>query len=142
MRPSKILKKIRAGKVARICALGHYIPFFPKHAAAFGFDGVWVDGEHRAFNPREAQALMAFHHLADIDCIWRASTLEKTGLYRLLEDGATALMIPHVSTPAGEALRPSAKGAGIEESPALQLNLLQGLDQAVGLEAKSAPIAA
>jgi hypothetical protein len=51
-------------------------------------------------------------------------------------------LIPSVSTPAGEALRPSAKAAVIEESPALQLNLLQGLDQAVGPEAKSAPIAA
>jgi 4-hydroxy-2-oxoheptanedioate aldolase len=98
MRQSKILKKIRAGKVARICALGHYLPFYPKHAAAFGFDGVWVDGEHRTFDAREVQALIAFHHLADIDCIWRSGTLEKTGLYRLLEDGATALMIPHVST--------------------------------------------
>ena len=79
--------------------MGHLLPYFPKLAAHFGFDGIWVDGEHRAFDPREAQALIAFHQLADIDCIWRAATLEKTGLYRLLEDGATGLMIPHVSTP-------------------------------------------
>jgi 4-hydroxy-2-oxoheptanedioate aldolase len=99
MRPSKVLAKIRSGQVARICVLGHLLPYFPKLAAHWGFDGVWVDGEHRAFDPREAQSLLAFHHLADIDCIWRAVTLEKTGLYRLLEDGATGLMIPHVSTP-------------------------------------------
>jgi 4-hydroxy-2-oxoheptanedioate aldolase len=99
MRRSKILSKIRAGQVARICALGHFLPFFPEHAARCGYDGVWVDGEHRAFDPREVQALAAFHRLADIDCIWRPPTLEKSGLYRLLEDGVTALMIPHVSTP-------------------------------------------
>jgi len=98
MRTSKILSKIRAGKVARICSTGHFLPFFPKLAAHFGYDGVWVDAEHRAFDPREAQALLAFHHLANIDCIWRPPTLEKTALYRLLEDGATGLMIPHVST--------------------------------------------
>src|SRR3990172_4415964 len=99
MRKSKVLAKIRAGKVARICATGHFIPFFPRHAAHFGYDGVWVDAEHRAFDPREVQAFLAYHQLADIDCIWRAATLEKTGLYRLLEDGASGVMIPHVSTP-------------------------------------------
>src|SRR4051812_36990457 len=99
MRKSKVLAKIRAGIVARICYLGSYLPYYPSHAAAMGFDGVWVDGEHRAFDPREAQALVAFHRLADIDCIWRAGTLEKTPLYHLLEDGASGIMIPHVSTP-------------------------------------------
>ena len=43
--------------------------------------------------------MIAFHHLAHIDCLWRPPTLEKTGLYRLLEDGATGVIIPHVSTP-------------------------------------------
>jgi 4-hydroxy-2-oxoheptanedioate aldolase len=99
MRKSKVLAKIRAGKVARICVNGDYLPHLPMHAAQAGYDGIWVDAEHRAFDPRQIQAFLAFHHLADIDCIWRASTLEKTGLYRLLEDGAAGLMIPHVSTP-------------------------------------------
>jgi 4-hydroxy-2-oxoheptanedioate aldolase len=99
MKRSKVLAKIRAGRVARICSLTHFLPFFPRMAAHFGFDGVWVDGEHRAFDARETQSLLAFHHLADIDCMWRTPTLEKSLLYRLLEDGAAGLMIPHVSTP-------------------------------------------
>ena len=98
MRKSKVLSKIRSGKVARICSMGSFIPSFPRIAAHFGYDGIWVDGEHRAFDPREAQSLIALHHLADIDCIWRASTLEKTGLYRLLEDGAAGIMLRDVST--------------------------------------------
>jgi 4-hydroxy-2-oxoheptanedioate aldolase len=98
MRRSRVLAKIRAGKVARICSLGHFLPYYPRLAAGSGYDGIWVDGEHRAFDARETQALAAFHHLADIDCVWRAPTLGKTGLYRLLEDGVTGLMIPHVST--------------------------------------------
>lgn len=98
MRRSKVLAKIRAGKVARVCSTGYFMPFFPKMAAHHGYDGVWVDGEHRPFDPREAQCFLAHHHLADIDCIWRPPTLEKTALYRLLEDGAAGLMIPHVST--------------------------------------------
>lgn len=79
--------------------MGHQLPFFPRHAAHFGFDGVWVDAEHRSFDPREIQALIGAHHLADIDCLWRPATTEKTGLYRLLEDGATGLMIPFCCTP-------------------------------------------
>jgi hypothetical protein len=65
------------------------------------------------------------------------------GISGSLREVASALqLIPTVSTPAREALRPSAKAAGVEESPALQLNLLQDVDQAVGPGAESAPIAA
>ena len=48
---------------------------------------------------REVQSLLTNFHLADIDCMLRPKTTEKTELYRYLEDGATGLMIPHVSTP-------------------------------------------
>jgi 4-hydroxy-2-oxoheptanedioate aldolase len=99
MRRSKVLAKLRAGKVARICSFANFLPFVPRMAAHFGYDGIWVDGEHRPFDPREAQSLIAYHHLADIDCMWRPPTLEKTLLYRFLEDGAAGLMVPHVSTP-------------------------------------------
>lgn len=96
MRTSRVLQKIRQGKVARLCALGSYLPYFPTVAARAGYDGIWVDGEHKPFNPREVQALIGFHHLADIDCLWRPPIREKAALYRFLEDGATGLIIPHV----------------------------------------------
>lgn len=98
MRLSRVLQKIRSGKPARLCALGSYIPYFPAVAAQAGFDGVWVDGEHKPFDPREVQALAAFHHLANIDCLWRPSTREKGMLYRILEDGATGLIVPLVES--------------------------------------------
>ena len=98
MRTSKVLKKLRNGQVAQICATSNFIPYFPHLAAHFGYDGVWVDAEHRNWNPREIEAMMAQHHLAAVDCIWRTHTLEKASLSRLLEDGATALMMPQVNT--------------------------------------------
>ncbi len=101
MRTSRVLNKLRAGKVARICATNHFIPYFPHMAAHFDYDGVWVDGEHTNWNPREIEAIITQHHLANIDCIWRAPTLEKAKLSRLLEDGATALMMPQVNTAEG-----------------------------------------
>ncbi len=47
---------------------------------------------------REVQALLAYFHLFDLDCMVRPPTREKTRLYRYLEDGAAGLMIPLVST--------------------------------------------
>ena len=98
MRKSKTLAKLRSGQLARICSLGHFIPSYVRHAAHYGFDCIWLDAEHRMFENHEILAILAFFHLADIDCMLRPPTLEKTQLYRYLEDGATGLMIPHVST--------------------------------------------
>lgn len=98
MRPSKTLAKIRAGKPARMCVLGHFIPPFVHMAARNGFDLIWLDLEHRLIPEQQLQALLTHFQLADIDCMLRPATLEKSRLYRYLEDGACGLMIPHVST--------------------------------------------
>lgn len=97
MRRSKTLAKIRAGEPVRICALGHFIPPYVHLAARAGYDCIWLDLEHKLIDEREVQALLAQFHLADIDCMLRVPTTEKTRLYRYLEDGATGLMVPHVS---------------------------------------------
>jgi hypothetical protein len=49
--------------------------------------------------------------------------------------------IPTVSTPASAALKAPSKATEVEEPPALQLNLLQDVDQAAGPDAELAPIA-
>jgi 2-keto-3-deoxy-L-rhamnonate aldolase RhmA len=98
LRTSKTLARLRAGRPVRLCSLGHFIPAYIRHAAHFGYDCVWLDLEHRAMTDREVQALLAYFHAADIDCLLRPATLEKTRLYRYLEDGATGLLVPHVST--------------------------------------------
>ncbi|MFN0197861.1 MAG: HpcH/HpaI aldolase family protein [Planctomycetaceae bacterium] len=100
MRRSKTLAKLRAGRPVRSVALGGLLhPGYVRHAAHQGFDCIWLDLEHRAMDQREVQAMLAFFHLFDIDCMVRVPTLEKTRLYRYLEDGATGIMVPHVSTP-------------------------------------------
>jgi 2-keto-3-deoxy-L-rhamnonate aldolase RhmA len=98
MRKSKTVARIRSGEVIRVCVLGHYIPAYVCHAARAGYDCIWLDLEHRALSIREVQAILAYSHLYDIDIMLRPPTLEKTGLYRYLEDGAAGLLIPHVST--------------------------------------------
>jgi len=98
MRKSKALEKIRRGACARVCAMGHYLPFFVRYAAQFKYDAIWLDLEHRAMDSREVQSLLAMCHQWDIDCMVRTPTLERTNLYRFFEDGAAALMVPFVST--------------------------------------------
>jgi len=97
MRNSKILARIRAGRPAKIAMMGHFLPPFIAHAAHLGYDGIWLDLEHRPMDSREIQALLAYFHLYDIDCMLRTPTREKGQLYRYLEDGATGLIVPHVS---------------------------------------------
>ncbi len=99
MRESKILAKFRAGQFARVCSLGHFLPFYVRYAAHFGFDGIWLDLEHRAMSDREVQAILAMCHAADIDCMVRPPTREQTKLYRYLEDGASGFLAPLISTP-------------------------------------------
>lgn len=97
MRSSKVLEKFRTGGFARVCNLGHYLPFYVRYAAEYGFDGIWLDLEHRAMDQREVQALLAFCKYNDIDCLVRPPIRGATELYRYLEDGATGFLMPLVS---------------------------------------------
>ena len=97
MRNSKTLKKIHQNQCARVCGLGHYLPFFVRYAAHFNYDVIWLDLEHRAMTDREVQSLLGLCHHNDIDCMVRPPTQERTRLYRYFEDGATGLMMPLVS---------------------------------------------
>jgi len=98
MRKSKVLAKWRDNQFARFCAMGHVLPFFVRYAAQFGYDGIWLDLEHRNMDEREVQHLLVLCHRFDIDCMIRPPTTQRTRLYRYLEDGATGFMIPFVST--------------------------------------------
>jgi len=98
VRKSKSLARLRAGQIVRNAVVSHFSPRFVGLAARAGYDSVWVDLEHNGMPYREVQSLLAHFHLFDIDCILRVPTLEKTQLYRYLEDGATGIMIPNVAT--------------------------------------------
>ena len=98
MRKSKVLSKLRSSGFVRMAGLGHYLPFYVRYAAHFKYDGLWFDLEHRAMDAREVQSVLAMCRQHDIDCMVRPPTLERTRLYRYLEDGATGFMIPFMST--------------------------------------------
>ena len=97
-RSSKLLAKLRSGKVARLCVTGSPLAYMPALAAHFGYDALWVDAEHRAWDAIQIREMILRHHLADIDCVFRPSNTDATALSRYLEDGVTALLIPMVNT--------------------------------------------
>lgn len=96
-RPSKFLSKLRAGKVARMCVTGSPLAYMPALAAHHGYDAMWVDAEHRAWDAIQIREMILRHHLANIDCVFRPSNTDATALSRYLEDGVTALLIPMVN---------------------------------------------
>lgn len=96
MRLSRIAPKLADGAPVRLAFLGHFIPRFVAYAARAGFDGIWLDMEHRPWQTHEIQLLLLTCHHYDIDCLVRPTTRERAALYRFLEDGATGLIMPHV----------------------------------------------
>lgn len=100
MRKSKVLAKLRAGKCALMTntSWGHS-PLATGLAGKAGIDAVWIDAEHRAYNPREIEEICSAAHLADIDAAVRIRKGEGyTSFFRPLEDGAAGIIVPHVKT--------------------------------------------
>ena len=100
MRRSKVMEKIRSGREVRIAVLGHVLPPFVAYAADSGYDCIWLDLEHHPMDQGEVRTLLTFAHLYDIDVVVRPGTLEGLRHGRYLEDGATGIAIPRVSTAA------------------------------------------
>lgn len=103
MRPSLIRSRLRQDLPVRIACMYYPSTMMPAHAAAAGFDAIWLDTEHSTWERREVQRTIALHHLANIDCLVRTGSRTASELYHLLEDGASGLMIPLVSTAADAA---------------------------------------
>jgi 4-hydroxy-2-oxoheptanedioate aldolase len=97
MRHSKIAAKLRDGGHIALTTLGHFIPRYVADAAYAGYDGIWLDLEHRTLSPLQVQYLLLAGHHYDIDILVRPATRERAALYRYLEDGAAGLILPHIS---------------------------------------------
>lgn len=98
MRSSLLRSRLQAGQPARIACMYYPTAMMPSYAANLGYDAIWLDTEHNTWDPRELQRMILLHRLADIDCIVRTGNRTPHHLYHLLEDGATALMVPLVNS--------------------------------------------
>jgi 4-hydroxy-2-oxoheptanedioate aldolase len=99
MRSSRILRIIREGGVALICNPSFtYSWRLTEMVARMGFDGVWVDMEHRDFGYQEAAQMTLAARAGDCDSVVRIRKDSYADYFRPLEDGAAGIMVPHIKT--------------------------------------------
>jgi 4-hydroxy-2-oxoheptanedioate aldolase len=99
MRRSKILEKIGRGEVVSIVNPSFTNSFrVVEMAGLMGFDGAWIDMEHRDFDYHDAAVMTLAARAADMDSIVRIRKDSYADYFRPLEDGATGIMVPHIKT--------------------------------------------
>jgi 2-keto-3-deoxy-L-rhamnonate aldolase RhmA len=101
MRRSKILEKIRQGQTVCVCNTSFTNSFrVVEMAGRMGYDGVWVDMEHRDFTYQDSAVMTLAARAGDMDAVVRIRKDSYADYFRPLEDGASGIMVPHIKTPA------------------------------------------
>lgn len=96
MRRSKVLEKLRSGKVAYCTQVGSAFAPFAGIAALTGFDCIWLDHEHKNVDYQQLNECVMAASIFDCDTVFRILKRSYADYFRPLEDGATGVMIPHV----------------------------------------------
>lgn len=99
MRRSRILEKIGRGEVVSIVNPSFTNSFrVVEMAGVMGFDGAWIDMEHRDFTYQDAAVMTLAARAADMDSVVRIRKDSYADYFRPLEDGAAGIMVPHLKT--------------------------------------------
>ena len=99
MRDSKLLAKLRSGKVALTFSVScGFNTKGVEFAGRVGYDGVWIDMEHRNLTDGEMDLLILASRAADVDAMVRIRKGSYTNYFRPLEAGAAAIMAPHIKS--------------------------------------------
>ena len=96
MRPSRVLRRLRAGEVVGCVKINLADSRVSEIAAQNGIDCVWLDMEHcgNDYSVIERQILSAKCH--DTDALVRVPRGSYSDYVRPLELDATGIMVPHV----------------------------------------------
>ncbi len=96
MRPSKVLRKLKAGETVFCIKLNLGDARVAEIAAMSGFDCLWTDMEHvpNDWSSLEKQILAAKTH--DVDVVVRVARGSYSDYIRPLEMDASGIMVPHV----------------------------------------------
>jgi 4-hydroxy-2-oxoheptanedioate aldolase len=100
MRRSRVLEKLRAGKVAGSVKLNLGDPRVAELAAATGVDCLWIDREHVPNDLREVENQVRAAKVFDVDTVVRVPRGSYSDLVYPLEMDATGIMVPHVMSAA------------------------------------------
>jgi 4-hydroxy-2-oxoheptanedioate aldolase len=96
MRRSRVLQKLRSGKIAGCVKLNLGDPRAADIAAASGVDCLWIDLEHVPNNLREIENQIRAAKVYDVDTVVRVPRGSYSDLVYPLEMDATGIMVPHV----------------------------------------------
>ena len=96
MRESRVLKKLRAGKIVNCFKLNLTGGEIAEIAAMAGFDCIWLDREHVVQDWSDIKMQNWAAKSYDTDVMVRVSRGSYSGLIKPLEIDATGLLVPHV----------------------------------------------
>ena len=95
MRPSRVLKKLRAGKVVS-CFNVHLDAQVSEIASMAGFDCLWIDNEHMAQDYSNIQTHIWAAKSHDVDVMVRVPRGSYSDYIKPLELDASGIMVPHI----------------------------------------------
>lgn len=96
MRPSRVLRKLRAGETVSCFKINLADPQSAEIAAMAGFDCLWLDQEHLAQNWSVMSAYVWAAKAHDTDVMVRVPRGSYSDYVKPLELDATGLLVPHV----------------------------------------------
>ncbi len=96
MRESRVLRKLREGKVATSMKLNMADPRVAEMAAMCGFDCIWIDLEHVPNDMSSVENIVRAAKNYDVDVLTRVSKGCYSDYIRPLEADSTGIMVPHV----------------------------------------------
>ena len=98
VRPSRILKKLRAGQIPVTLKLNLADARVVELAGLSGADAVWLCNEHVPNDWLNVENMIRAARVHDMDCIVRVAKGSYSDYVKPFEAGATGIMVPHVTT--------------------------------------------
>ena len=100
MRENRTKARLRSGELVYGCALQQYRSTeIPRLLAAVGFDYLFIDTEHGAFNLETVQDLVSASNHAGITPFVRVGEMLYSLVTRALDIGAQGIIFPRVESP-------------------------------------------
>lgn len=96
LRPSRVLRKIRDGKVARVLKLNTTDPKVAEIFASAQPDAIWLCMEHVGASWSDIEHQIRAARIHDVDTVLRVARGSYSDYVRGLELDATGLIVPHV----------------------------------------------
>ncbi len=97
MRPNRAKRKLASGGVVTV-AMGLNSPDLIDSMGPFGFDMMWLEGEHGQVDFGDVGNLSRACELWEMTALARLHQNEYGLIYRMLDVGAHGVVIPHVNT--------------------------------------------